>query len=46
MKKQNLLILSGIIAMTLASCGGSTETEAQDSLDDLMENYEENLEET
>lgn len=32
--------------MTLASCGGSTETEAQDSLDDLMENYEENLEET
>jgi len=46
MKKQNLLILSGIIAMTLASCGGSTETEAQDSHDDLMENYEENLEET
>lgn len=46
MKRQNLLILSGIIAMTLASCGGSTETEAQDSLDDLMENYEENLEET
>ena len=41
MKKQNLLILSGIIAITLASCGGSTETEEpQDTQEDSVENTE------
>lgn len=41
MKKQNLLILSGIIAITLASCGGSSETEKpKDTQEDSVENAE------
>lgn len=47
MKKYNLFILSGIVAMTLASCGGSVETtESQDTLEEMMDNYEQNTEET
>jgi hypothetical protein len=46
MKKQNLLILAGITAMTLASCGGSTETiEPGEAFDDMMETYQQDDEE-